>query len=30
VRYLKVVDHGLVRAHAEEPKVIEAIPVTGD
>jgi molybdopterin-containing oxidoreductase family membrane subunit len=30
VRYLKVVDHNLAKAHAEEPKVVEAIPVTGD
>jgi Ni/Fe-hydrogenase subunit HybB-like protein len=30
VRYLKVVDHNLAKAHVEEPKVVEAIPVTGD
>jgi Ni/Fe-hydrogenase subunit HybB-like protein len=30
VRYLKVVDHNLAKAHAETPKVIDAIPVPGD
>jgi len=30
VRYLKVVDHGLVKAHAEVAKLVEAIPVPGD
>ncbi|MFA5810605.1 MAG: NrfD/PsrC family molybdoenzyme membrane anchor subunit [Thermoleophilia bacterium] len=30
VRYLKVVDHNLAKAHAEEPKAVVAIPVTGD
>jgi len=30
VRYLKVVDHGLVKAHTEEAKLVEAIPVPGD
>jgi Ni/Fe-hydrogenase subunit HybB-like protein len=30
VRYLKVVDHNNTKVHAEQPKVIEAIPVTGD
>ncbi|MBE3066835.1 MAG: polysulfide reductase NrfD [Chloroflexi bacterium] len=30
VRYLKVVDHYQVKAHTVEPKVVEAIPVTGD
>jgi molybdopterin-containing oxidoreductase family membrane subunit len=30
VRYLKVVDHNPEKVFAEEPKTIEAIPVTGD
>lgn len=30
VRYLKVVDHYQVKAHAVEPKVVVPIPVTGD
>jgi len=30
VRYLKVVDHGLVKAHTEGAKLVEAIPVPGD
>ncbi len=30
VRYLKVVDHNLAKAHAEEPKAVVAIPETGD
>jgi Ni/Fe-hydrogenase subunit HybB-like protein len=30
VRYLRVVDHDHVKSHAEQPRVIEAIPVTGD
>jgi Ni/Fe-hydrogenase subunit HybB-like protein len=30
VRYLKVVDHNNTKVNAEQPKVIEAIPVTGD
>ncbi len=30
VRYLKVVDHNMAKAHAEEPKAIEVVLVTGD
>jgi len=30
VRFLKVVDHGQVKAHVEEAKTIQTIPVTGD
>jgi Ni/Fe-hydrogenase subunit HybB-like protein len=30
VRYLKVVDHNLVKAHTETAKAIKAIPVAGD
>jgi Ni/Fe-hydrogenase subunit HybB-like protein len=30
VRYLKVVDHRLEKGHAEESRVIDAIPATGD
>jgi hypothetical protein len=30
VRYLKVVDHNVVKVHEVEAKVIEAIPVPGD
>jgi Ni/Fe-hydrogenase subunit HybB-like protein len=30
VRFLKVVDHSQVRAHAEEAKTIKPVPVPGD